>query len=71
MFSVGCMKLILLIIAFNLKEINPEISGILDLDKFIAFWCLLDLFIIGAILRNKNLEKVNNIIDSVRARTAN
>ncbi|MBZ7985831.1 hypothetical protein AVANS14531_05730 [Campylobacter sp. Cr9] len=71
MFSVGCMKLILLIIAFNLKEINPEISGILDLDKFIAFWCLLDLFIIGAILRNKNLEKVNNIIDLVRARNAN
>ena len=69
MFSIGCIKLILLMITFIFMEINPEISSILD--KFVGFWCLWDLFVIGAILRNKNLEKVNNIIDLVKARNAN
>lgn len=58
MFSIGCIKLILLMITLIFMEINPEISSILD--KFVGFWCLWDLFVIGAILRNKNLEKVNN-----------
>lgn len=69
MFSIGCIKLILLMITLIFMEINPEISSILD--KFVGFWCLWDLFVIGAILRNKNLEKVNNFIDLAKARIAN
>lgn len=68
-FGVGCIKLVLLITTFIFMEINPEISNILD--KFVGIWCLWDLFIIGAILRNKNLEKVNNFIDLAKARNTN
>ncbi|MBZ7993388.1 hypothetical protein AVBRAN9333_06725 [Campylobacter sp. RM9333] len=74
-FKIGIIKLLILIIyqisyiATLLIRFDPQITFIFYL-LVCAFW-FIDLFSIGVFLRNKNLEKVNNIIDLVKARNAN
>lgn len=74
-FKIGIIKLLILIIyqvsysATLLIGFDPQITFIFYLLVF-AFW-FIDLFSIGVFLKNKNLEKVNNIIDLVKARNTN